>query len=125
MERLRRGSLVGPLILIGLGVVFLLNNLGALDWNVWEVIFSLWPVLLIAAGLDVLFGRRSGWGALVSLMLIVALLAGAFAILKRRQHCIARVAINVCRPDPTNTDQLISQASRTGVRLDDEGVAGQ
>jgi len=75
-ERKRRGSLVGPVILIGLGVVFLLNNLGVVSWDVWDVIFRLWPVLLIAAGLDILIGRRSAWGSLLVLGLIVAVLAG-------------------------------------------------
>ncbi len=73
----RRSSLVGPVILIGLGVIFLLNNLGILDWSVWDVIFRLWPVLIIAAGLDILIGRRSAWGALLSLVLTCALIAGA------------------------------------------------
>ena len=40
-ERKQRGSLVGPVILIGLGVVFLLNNLGVLAWSVWEVILRI------------------------------------------------------------------------------------
>jgi len=68
MEQRRwRGSLVGPIILIGLGIVFLLNNLGLLSWSVWEVILRLWPILLIAIGLDILLGRRwaccsSPWG---------------------------------------------------------------
>lgn len=73
----RRGSLVGPVILIGLGIVFLLNNLGILNWSVWDVIFRLWPVLIVAAGLDILIGRRSAWGALLSLVLTCALIAGA------------------------------------------------
>ena len=73
----RRGSIVGPLILIGLGVVFLLNNLGLLDWSVWDVILRLWPVLLIAIGLDILIGRHSAWGSLVALVLTLALVAGA------------------------------------------------
>jgi len=73
----RRGSLVGPVILIGLGIVFLLNNLGVLPWSVWDVIFRLWPVLLIAMGLDVLIGRRSAWGSLLALVLTLAVLAGA------------------------------------------------
>jgi len=73
----RRSSIVGPVILIGLGVVFLLNNLGILDWSVWDVIIRLWPVLLVAAGLDILIGRRSALGALLSLILTVALIAGA------------------------------------------------
>ena len=76
-EQSRRISLVGPLILIGLGIILLLNNLGILEWSVWEVILRLWPVLLIAWGLDLIIGRRSIWGSLLALVLIVALLAGA------------------------------------------------
>jgi len=73
----RRGGLVGPIILITLGVVFLMNNLGVLNWSVWVVIFRLWPVLLIAAGLDILVGRRSFLGSLLALVLTLAVLAGA------------------------------------------------
>jgi hypothetical protein len=76
-EQGRRVSLVGPVILIGLGIILLLNNLGILEWSVWEVILRLWPVLLIAWGLDLIIGRRSIWGSLLALVLIVALLAGA------------------------------------------------
>ena len=42
----RRGGLVGPAILVALGVVFLLNNLGYLGWGVWGTLLRLWPVLL-------------------------------------------------------------------------------
>lgn len=76
-EQSRRGSLVGPVILIGLGILLLLNSLGILEWSVWEVIFRLWPVLLIAWGLDLLIGRRSIWGSLLALVLTLAVLAGA------------------------------------------------
>jgi len=41
------------------------------------VIFRLWPVLLIAAGLDILVGRRSFLGSLLALVLTLAVLAGA------------------------------------------------
>ncbi len=68
MERHERGgSLVGPIILIGLGVVFLLNNLGILAWDVWDIIVRFWPILLIAIGLDILIGRRSILGSLLAL----------------------------------------------------------
>ncbi len=72
----RRGGLVWPLILIGLGVVFLLNNLGVLPWDIWGTLFRMWPVILIAIGLDLIIGRRSVWGSLVALVLIVLVLAG-------------------------------------------------
>ena len=53
------GSLVRPLILIGLGLFFLLSNLGLISWNFWEAVGRLWPIFLIAMGLDLLIGRRS------------------------------------------------------------------
>jgi hypothetical protein len=76
-QKRRRVSLVGPVILIGLGVVFLLNNMGLLAWSVWEVIFRLWPILLIALGLEIILSRLSAWGSLLALVLTVAILAGA------------------------------------------------
>jgi len=75
-QKRRRVSLVGPAILIGLGIVILLNNMGVLAWSVWDVIFRLWPVLLIAAGLEIILNRFSVWGSLLALVLTVAILAG-------------------------------------------------
>jgi hypothetical protein len=71
----RRGSLFGPAILVVLGIVFLLNNLGVTSFGVWDLV-RLWPIFLIAAGLDLLIGRRSAWGSVLALFLILALLAG-------------------------------------------------
>lgn len=55
---MRRGSVVGPLILIGLGVLFLIRNVLP-DFPVWDLISRFWPALLIAWGglrlLEVLF----------------------------------------------------------------------
>jgi hypothetical protein len=76
-----RPGIAGPLILIFLGVVFLLNNLGILEWTVWDVILRFWPVILIAAGLDLVIGRRSGWGSVVALLIVLAIIGlslGAF-----------------------------------------------
>lgn len=75
-DRRFRPGIAGPILLIGLGVVFLLNNMGLLGWSVWDVILRLWPLLLVAWGLDLLLGRRSAWGAAVALVIILALLAG-------------------------------------------------
>lgn len=69
----RRGSLIGPLVLIGLGIVFLLNNLGVVDWDIWQILFRLWPILLIAAGLDLVIGRRSALGTVVVLLVVLGL----------------------------------------------------
>jgi hypothetical protein len=71
----RHVKLVGPTILIGIGVILLLNNLGYLDWSFWDVL-NLWPILLVAAGLELLVGRRSLLGSLVSAIIVLGLIAG-------------------------------------------------
>ncbi len=72
----RRPSLVGPLILITIGVLFLLANMGMLPLSFWEIAFRFWPLLLILIGLDILVGRRSPLGSLLILILWAALIGG-------------------------------------------------
>ncbi|MBB5234707.1 hypothetical protein HNQ09_002150 [Deinococcus budaensis] len=63
----RPPSLVGPLVLIALGLLFLLTNLGVLSPGVWDTLWRLWPFALIAVGVEVLVGRRTRWGGLAVL----------------------------------------------------------
>lgn len=71
---MRREAIVLPLLLIAAGVILLLKNLGHLPWTVWELLAKLWPVLLIALGLDILFGRSAlRWALGIALALLVAL----------------------------------------------------
>jgi hypothetical protein len=51
-------SLFWPVILIGGGILWLLSNLGYLSFGQVIDLWRLWPVLLILAGIDLLFGRR-------------------------------------------------------------------
>jgi Domain of unknown function (DUF5668)/Putative adhesin len=74
-------SLFWPIALIGIGVVWLLGNLGLIaPLNIFALL-RLWPLLLIAIGLDLVFGRRSpAVGALIGLGTVVvaaAILVGA------------------------------------------------
>ncbi|MEW6216745.1 MAG: DUF5668 domain-containing protein [Candidatus Bipolaricaulota bacterium] len=71
---MRRGSILVPLLLIAAGVILLFNNLGHLPWSVWGTLFRLWPVLLIALGLDILFGRSAlRWALGIALVVLVVL----------------------------------------------------
>jgi hypothetical protein len=74
----RRESFVGPILFIGLGTVILLANLGYLQLVSWTVLLRLWPVLLIAFGLDILIGHRSIWSAVVGVTLGLLLVVGVF-----------------------------------------------
>jgi N-terminal domain of toast_rack, DUF2154 len=46
----RRGSFAGPIILIGLGVIFLMFTIYP-DFNPWPALFRYWPLILILLGL--------------------------------------------------------------------------
>ena len=52
------GKPVGALILIALGVIFLLKNLGIADIRLFELVSVWWPVILIAVGVSMLLKRR-------------------------------------------------------------------
>jgi hypothetical protein len=56
METWTREKPVGPILLIALGVLFLLDNFG---WLPWERMQRFWPLLLIAAGV-ILLRKRLG-----------------------------------------------------------------
>jgi len=55
----KRRGFFGPILLIAIGLIFLGNNLGLIPGEGWGMIWRLWPILLIIAGLDELI-RREG-----------------------------------------------------------------
>ena len=74
--RRRRGSLLFPLALIFLGVMFLLTSLGVVDSSIWSEVVRYWPVLLILLGIDTLL-RRPSVGAAVGAVIGTAVLIAA------------------------------------------------
>ena len=78
--RRRPPSVFWPLVFISAGVLLLLTNLGYFPRQSWAVVWKLWPVLLIALGIDVLIGRRSIVGAVFGGVLILLLFGGAMAV---------------------------------------------
>ena len=85
-QHLRRGFPLFPLLLISLGGLLLLQTTGVLSWNLWASIWRLWPVLLIAIGINIIFGARMPWvaGALIAAVLAVGValtsFSGAFTV---------------------------------------------
>ena len=75
-RRKERNSLVGPILMVGAGILFLFNNLGWVDWSIWESLLRLWPLLLIIGGLDMIIGRRSALGGVAVAIIAVVLLVG-------------------------------------------------
>jgi len=83
----RRRSIIGPVILITIGVIFLLIHSGHMEGDhVWEWFGRWWPAILIAAGIGRMIEwlidrdspyppRTSGFGGLIVLLVIVGIIA--------------------------------------------------
>jgi hypothetical protein len=75
-ERRPYRSLFWPIILIGGGAIWLLSNLGLLPVWTWGTLWRLWPLALVAIGLDILIARRTPiFGAVIALVVIGLLVA--------------------------------------------------
>jgi hypothetical protein len=81
-DLIRREGIAWPILLIGAGVFFLLNNFGPRVWISWSQLIQLWPVLLIAAGIDILFRGESVWMTVMGVVLTVVLIGGAVWVVR-------------------------------------------
>lgn len=72
-------KIINGLTLILIGIIFLANTLGILDWSVWSNIFKLWPLLLVSLGLSLIL-RGKGLSFLGPLIILLAIILGAGAI---------------------------------------------
>jgi hypothetical protein len=95
-HRRRRGGVVGPLILIFLGGVFLLQNTGYLPPNFWFNLWRLWPVILVLVGVELLLANRIPWLALAGLAAAVLVLG---AVVTNSGAATAPTANSVTRTD--------------------------
>jgi len=66
----KQKDFVGPIILIVLGILLLLNTTGVVPWEAWESLWRFWPVLLILWGIGIIFGRGSPIGRIAVLVLL-------------------------------------------------------
>jgi hypothetical protein len=60
-----------PLLLIALGLVFLLSNLGFISGVSWLAVANLWPLLLVLIGLDIAFAQRWPVATLAAEVLVI------------------------------------------------------
>ncbi|MDQ7095842.1 DUF5668 domain-containing protein [Desulfosporosinus sp. PR] len=61
------------LFLITLGLVFILINYGLLSWHFWLRVIDLWPLVLILAGIGLVFNRRIPFSAILLIFLLCML----------------------------------------------------
>ncbi len=70
----RTYKIVGPLLLIFVGLLMLMNQLGLLSFS-WQALLRLSPLLLILFGLEMLLGR-SQTGAIIVLIIALLVMGG-------------------------------------------------
>jgi len=75
-DLIRNRGIVGPTLSIGFGLIFLLSNLDILNWGAWMTILRLWPILVIALGLEIFIGRKNIWLSIVGVGFTLILLVG-------------------------------------------------
>lgn len=68
----------GATVVTGLGVLFLLGNLGYLTLSAWDLILRLWPLIIVAVGLDLLLGKRRPWSAIAGILVGLVITGGIF-----------------------------------------------
>ncbi len=81
-------SIVGPSLLIGVGILLLLDNLGYLQWDFWQLT-RLWPVLLIVWGLDLLLEGHLAGRIFTAAIVITFVVGGAWMLNDRGDHRIS------------------------------------
>jgi hypothetical protein len=67
-------------ILILIGILFLLNTTGVLDYGVWEFFLVWWPLLLIAIGIEKIFGATRSLKPLAYISPVIIVATVAYAV---------------------------------------------
>jgi hypothetical protein len=107
---------IGPLILIFVGSVFLLQNAGYLPPTFWFGLWRLWPVVLVLAGIELLLASRIPW-LVLAMFAVVVLVAGAVVI---NSPMVAAPA-----PVPTSSSTSVDLGSASQATVNIAFDAGQ
>jgi len=69
------------LILLAVGFILLLNNLGLLSWDIWSTLWRFWPVVLILLGLEILVKQiESDIAYVLMILLEVVVILGVVVV---------------------------------------------
>ena len=117
-DLIRNRGIAGPAILISIGGAYFAKNLGLLDWNSWMSVLRLWPIFIIAIGLEIFIGRKNVWLSAIGVGATVSLLAaglwfsggviGGNESVLRRDYPVTS----------ENIEQIIGKAKSAQVRID-------
>jgi len=73
-------DIVGAVFLVFIGIIFLLNTTGVLDWGVWIYLLRFWPIFLILGGIKLIIGKSFVAEIILSVVsLVLFVLIGLFS----------------------------------------------
>lgn len=111
-----------PLLLITIGLVFLLVNYGVIPGVTALSLLSLWPLLLILAGVDIAIGRR--W-TLAAIGIDLAVIALGLALVATQPSFGTTSWLADHVPGGGERDVSVARQSATSLSLDINGGAGR
>ncbi len=122
---LRYRSIFWPILLIGVGVLWLLINLEIIPGVNWRILWRFWPLILIAIGLDVIFSRRTpilgallGFGT-VGLAILILVLAPSLGLVTSTEVSTDRFTESVGAAESAQVEIDLSVGSITIDELSD------
>ncbi len=128
----RREGLVWSLVLLGLGVLLLLGNLGYLSIRALPLLTRIWPILLVAIGIDIAFGKnRTGWmgilraGLGILLVGLIFWLAVAFPLAVGTRTVDFEQSVDEAESASIEFNVIGGRVELSGGAVDDQLLAGQ
>lgn len=79
------------LILIAVGIVFLGNNFGLIDWNVWGQLWRLWPLIIIFWGLQSVLGTSIVSNIILFVIVLVVIATVVLSVFANRSDRSVRI----------------------------------
>lgn len=75
-----QSDLFWPVLIIGLGLAAAISYIGGVTGFTFGRLFNLWPLLLVAAGVGLIFRNRSPWvGLILGVLIVVGIFVVVFA----------------------------------------------
>ncbi len=80
---------------ITFGLALLLSNFNRISWTTWEILLSLWPVFLVALGIDLVIGRRTIWHRVAAGFIVLLIMGGVVVYFDTGPSLVASQSIKV------------------------------
>jgi uncharacterized membrane protein len=112
---MRSEKLYSGIVLVLIGIAFLLNNFGYIDFH-WSNLFRLWPVFLVIAGVNMLLsGYREAWATILRIVVLIAGL-GFIVFSNPHNHDSSPLVFNFNNDRDNNDDDSDNDGNKADVK---------